>query len=186
MLVHVLAEARGAVLASDVVVIGDACEEVVRPCRDIPAIGPLLALQRHIALFLVLLQLFEQNRHAMPRRVLERERDEDESDAQKAQLLPRDRVLFIEPLERRGVVEGESGFGEALADLGTERLGRLSFRGRELAPQQVWNSAVQVAEAAVDGQLEAAPGFGRFACRHAVGACDYNEEIGKSTRLNSS
>src|SRR5438105_311419 len=100
MLVLRVAKARRPVLLPDVVVVWDAGEEVVRFRRDGRAIRPLFALQRHVALLLVVLEVFEQYRHAVASRVLQGERDEDEADPQQAELVPRDGVLLVEPLER--------------------------------------------------------------------------------------
>src|SRR5437016_2945012 len=115
-LVYLAAQARRAVLLPDVVVIRNPGEEVVRPRRDRGAIRPLLSLQIHVTLFFVVLQAFEEDRHPMAGSVLQRERDEDEADAQQAQLVPGDRVLLVEPLERGRVVESKPRLGEALAD----------------------------------------------------------------------
>ena len=109
--------------------------------------------------------------------VLQRERDEDEADAQQAQLVPGDRVLLVEPLERGRVVESKPRLGEALADLGAEGLCRPALGGRKLAPQQVGHAAVQVAKPAIDCQLQPALGLGSLCCGHAVGARD-DDEVG--------
>ena len=81
------------------VVIGDTGEEVVRPGRDVRTVSPLLALQSHVTLFLVVLEVVEQGRHAVAGGVLKGEGDEDEAHAEQPQLLPRDGVLLVEPLE---------------------------------------------------------------------------------------
>src|SRR5437868_972310 len=54
VLVHLSVEPGRAVFPTDVVVIRDAGEQVVRPRRDVGPVRPLLPLQLHIALFLVL------------------------------------------------------------------------------------------------------------------------------------
>src|SRR5258708_58618 len=53
------------------------------------------------------LQVVEQHRHPVAGGVLQRERDEDETDAKLGEGVPRDRVLLVVPLEGRRVVEGE-------------------------------------------------------------------------------
>src|ERR1700693_5242379 len=156
VLVHAFAKPRRPVLLADVLVIWHTCEEVVAAGWEVGAVRPLLALKRHVALLLVLLQVLEQHRHAVPGRVLKGERDEDEADAQLAELRPRDGVLLVEPFEGRRIVEGESRLGKPLANLGAELLRRPALGGGELAPQQVRHAAVHVAEAAFDRQLDAA------------------------------
>src|SRR5207249_11683552 len=98
MLVHVLAQPRRPVLAADMVVVGHAREEVMRARGDVATVGPLLALQVHVALFLLLLQVAQQHRHAMARSVPESEGDAAEADAEQPTLIPRDRVLLVAPL----------------------------------------------------------------------------------------
>src|SRR6266566_3507411 len=127
MLVHLAVQPRGAVFLSDVMVIGNPGEQVMRPGRDVRSVSPLLALQGHVSLFLVLLQVPEQRRHSVARRMLKGERDEDETDAQEAELVPRDRILLVEPLEGGRVVERESSLGESSADLGAEGLRVAAF-----------------------------------------------------------
>src|SRR5437879_6987153 len=105
----------------------------------------------------------------MARGMLDCERDEDEAHAEQAQLIPGDRVFLVEPLERRRVVEGESRLREPLADLGAERFRRSALRGRKLAPQEIANARVEVAKAALDGELQAALRLGRFGGRHTAG-----------------
>src|SRR5438034_10456405 len=99
MLVHVLAQPRRPVLAADMVVVGHAREEVMGARGDVATVGPLLPLQVHVALFLLLHQVAQQYRHAMTGRMLESERDEDEANAEQSKLIPRDRVLLVEPFE---------------------------------------------------------------------------------------
>src|SRR5579859_2754213 len=100
--------------------------------RDVGAVLPFLALQRHVALFLLLLQVVQQQRHATAGRMLQRQRDEYESDPKLAQIVPRDGVLLVEPLERRRVVERKASLREPLANLCGELLDRSALRGRKL------------------------------------------------------
>src|SRR5439155_16236182 len=170
-------QARGAVLVPDMLVVRDTCEEMVAACRNVRAVGPFLPLQGHVTLFLFLLQVVEQDRHAVARGVLKGQRDEDESDTELSEVVPGDRILLVVPLERRRVVEGEARLRKALADLSTELLCRSAVGGRELAPQQVGDSAVHVPQATVDGELKAALGLRSLRRRHAVGAGD-DDEVG--------
>src|SRR5207244_6569592 len=81
-------QARGAVLVPDVLVVWDTCEEMVAACRDVRAFGPLLPLQGHVTLFLFLLQVAEQDGHAVARGVLKGQRDEDESHTEVSEVVP--------------------------------------------------------------------------------------------------
>src|SRR5213593_31373 len=146
-LVDVLAEPSRSVHVAHVLVVRNPGEEVMRAGRDVGAVRPLAALQVHVTLFLLCLEASQQRRHAVPRRVLHGERDEDEPDAEQTQLVPRDGVLLVEPLERGRVVEREARLRKALADLGAERLRRPALGRRKLAPQEVGNAAVEVAQA---------------------------------------
>src|SRR5712691_8006911 len=103
-------------------VVGHTREEVVAPGRDVRIRRPLLPLQSHVALLMAVLEIIEQHRHAVAGGVLEGERDEDEANAELAELVPGDRVLLVVPLEGRGVVEGKSSLRESLADLTAELL----------------------------------------------------------------
>src|SRR5205814_7543488 len=51
------------------------------------------------------------------------------------------------------------------------------LRGRKLTPQQVGNSAIEVAKPAVDRELDAALRLRRLSRRHAVGAGDDHEVL---------
>src|SRR5450631_4851076 len=134
MLVHGLAEARRTILLAHVLVIRDAREQVVALGRDVrPA--PLLALQRHVALFLLRLEVVEEDRHAVPGRMLQGEGDEDEAHTELTQIVPGDRALLVVPLERGRIVESEASLGKALADLAAELLRRPTLSRGELAPQ---------------------------------------------------
>src|SRR5205807_8131019 len=177
MLVHVSVQRRRSVLPSHVMVVRHTREVVVRAGWNVHALRPLLALEVHVAALFRLLEVVEQDRHAVAGRVLQRERDEDESHAQHAELIPRDRVLFVEPLKRRRVVEREARRRETLSDLGAELFGGPAFGGWKLAPEQVGHPAVEVAEAPVDGKLEAAIGLGCMWWGHAVGESDDDESL---------
>ena len=109
--------------------------------------------------------------------MLDRERDEDEAHAQQPELVPGDGVLLVEPLEGRRVVESEPRFGKALADLGAELFCRPALRRRELAPEKIGHAAVEVAQAAIDCELEASLGLRRFRGRYAIGAGDDDEVL---------
>ncbi len=61
MLVEGLAQAGGPVLLADMLVVGHTREEVVAPGRDVGVRRPLLPLQRHVALFLAVLEIVEQH-----------------------------------------------------------------------------------------------------------------------------
>src|SRR5690348_16492493 len=98
MLVDPATESGRPVLLADVMVVWDASEQMVGARRNVRSLVPFPALEGHVALFLRLLQTIEQDRHAVAGRVLQRERDEDEPDAEQPQLVPRDRVLLVEPL----------------------------------------------------------------------------------------
>src|SRR5207245_11190880 len=87
------------------------------------------------------------------------------------------RVPLAVPLERRRVVEREPRSRKSLADLGAELLCRLSLSGRELTPQKVRHAAVEVAQPAVDGELDPALALGRLGGGHAVGARDDYEVL---------
>src|SRR5438309_4314351 len=153
MLVHVFAQARSPVLLPDVLVVRHAREQVVTPGRDVGVVRPLLSLQRHVALLFVVLQAIEQDRHAMSGRVLEREGDEDEAHAEVGQVIPSDGVLLVVPLERRRVIERKARSRETLANLAAELLCRAALGGRKFAPQEVGYAAVEIAQAALDGEL---------------------------------
>src|SRR5437660_12233969 len=101
---------------TDVLVVGDAGEQVMRAGGYVGGGVPLSALQRHVTLFLLLLHVLEQHRHPMTRRVLQGEGDEDESDAKQAELFAADGVFFVVPLVRSGVAEGESSPRESVPE----------------------------------------------------------------------
>src|ERR1700694_430552 len=179
VLVHLLAEPRRAVLLPDVLVIGHAGKEVVAARGNVGVGSPLLALQRHVALLLVVFEVVEQARHAVSGCVLQRERDEDEPDAKFAEVVPGDRILLVVPLERRRVVEGEPRLWKSLSNLRAKLLSRRALRGWELAPQEIGHPAVEVPQPAVDCQLDASFRLGRLSGRDAVGARD-DDEVGVS------
>src|ERR1700680_2687785 len=99
MIVHVLTQSSRSIFLADMLVVRNTCEEVVAPGGNVGRL-PLFALQRHVALLLLSLEILEENRHAMPSCVLERESDEDEADTKLAQVIPCDGALLVEPLER--------------------------------------------------------------------------------------
>src|SRR5438045_1440383 len=151
--VELTVESGCSVHVPEVMVVRHPGEKVMAARGDIDAVRPLLALQGHVALFLLPHQVVKEHRHAVAGGVLQRERDEDEAHAELTELVPGDGILLVLPLERGRVVEREARLGKALADLGAELLGRPTVGGRELAPQQVRNTAVHIAKAALDGEL---------------------------------
>src|SRR5215469_15298282 len=118
--------------------------------RDRTIARPLAALQLDVAVLLFGLESLQQAAHAEAHRVLGGQRYEDEAHAHLRQLIPGHRVLLVEPLERRRVVESEPSIGEAFPDLLVEALRGTSLRGGKLAPHEVGDAAVEVAQRALD------------------------------------
>src|SRR5258708_6720319 len=177
VLVQVLAQAGRPVLLADMLVIRHSGEQVVALRRDVHVRRPFLSLQRHVAGLLTVLEFVEQNGHAMPGSVLQREGDEDEADTEVAKLVPGDRILLVVPLERGRVVEREARSWKPFADLAAELLCRSSLGGWKLAPKKVGNAAVHVAQAAIDRELDSALRLGRLGGRHSIGPCDDDQVL---------
>src|SRR5207253_10179238 len=103
-----------------------------------------------VALLLSFAESPEQLGETESGRVLAAESDEDEADAHLAEVLERHRRGVVEPLERARVVEREPGFRKAPPDGGRELLDRLPIGRRELAPQEIGDATVEVAQTAFD------------------------------------
>ena len=144
-------------------------------CRDVLPLLELLALQGDVAVLLLLRHRLQELAQPKALGVLRPQRDEDELHPHLAKLGKRQRIGIFEPLERGRPVEGEAGVGKALADRPGEGFDRTAFRGGELAPEQVRDAGVQVAQAAIDGQVHLAQRLRGVDGAQPVGAGDDDE-----------
>src|SRR5207237_9048228 len=94
-------QARRVVGLAEEVVVGHAAELVMRARRDVDAISELATLELDVALLLALGHRGQERGEAVAGGVLAAEGDEDEPEAEVAQLRERQRVGIHEPLERR-------------------------------------------------------------------------------------
>src|SRR2546427_2024864 len=174
LLVELAEPRRPQHLAHDLVV-RNAGEEMVAAGRDVFAGRPFFPLQLDVRALVVRGEALEELAEGVAHRVLRGERDEDEPVAEVAELTEAGGVRLVEPLERARPVERERRVREAAVHLFGETLGRAAVRVRELGPHEVGRAALEIAQRAVDREIQPARRLGRVDRRDRVGPRDDDE-----------
>src|SRR6266545_6897621 len=156
LLLELRSEARATEGLAHQLVVRNAGEEVVALARQILSVRPFLPLQLDVRLLLLLVHALQQRGQSVRHRVLRTKGDEDEAVPQLAELREGDRIRIVEPLERARPVEGKAGIREAPVHLVGESLDRPALGCRELAPDEIRDAGVQVAQRAQGRELDAA------------------------------